>query len=132
MNTQKIFIDRLTNLMEKYDMTQVELAKRIGTTNVTISRYLTGERMPRIELVIKMANVFETTVDYLLGITDVRRFNDGNVNKSTLEMQNAFEDLGLISSNKDLTKSQVDMIKKLIELNKDFILAAENKTEGIA
>lgn len=68
---QSMFIQRLTQLMEEKDLTQVELAEKIGITNVTISRYLSGERKPRIEIVAKLAKELNTTVDYLLGNTDV-------------------------------------------------------------
>lgn len=64
---QTMFIRRLTILMEEKDLTQTELASKIGITNVTISRYLSGERKPRIEIVTKLAEVLGTTVDYLLG-----------------------------------------------------------------
>lgn len=64
---QTMFIRRLTELMEEKDLTQIELANKVGITNVTISRYLSGERKPRIEIVTKLAEVLNTTVDYLLG-----------------------------------------------------------------
>lgn len=64
---QTMFIRRLTQLMEDKDLTQIELADKAGVTNVTISRYLSGERKPRIEIVTKLAEVLNTTVDYLLG-----------------------------------------------------------------
>ena len=64
---QTMFIRRLTMLMEEKDLTQTELASKIGITNVTISRYLSGERKPRIEIVTKLAEVLGTTIDYLLG-----------------------------------------------------------------
>lgn len=64
---QTMFIRRLTELMEEKDLTQIELANQVGITNVTISRYLSGERKPRIEIVTRLAEVLNTTVDYLLG-----------------------------------------------------------------
>lgn len=66
-NEQTMFIRRLTLLMEEKDLTQTELAAKVGITNVTISRYLSGERKPRIEIVTKLAEELNTTVDYLLG-----------------------------------------------------------------
>lgn len=67
---QDTFIRRLIELMQKRNMTQTELARRIGTTNVTISRYVSGERKPRIEIVIEIAKVFQVSIDYLLGLSD--------------------------------------------------------------
>ena len=68
---KSLFVQRLSQLMEEKNLTQVELAEKIGITNVTISRYLSGERKPRVEIVAKLANVLDTTVDFLLGNTCV-------------------------------------------------------------
>ena len=68
---KSLFVQRLSQLMEEKNLTQVELAEKIGITNVTISRYLSGERKPRVEIVAKLANVLGTTVDFLLGNTCV-------------------------------------------------------------
>ena len=68
MKEQDNFIKNLSALLEEEDITQRELAEKIGVTEVTISRYLSGERSPRIEIVSKIANFFNVTVDCLLGI----------------------------------------------------------------
>ena len=46
-----IFTKRLVELMEEKDISQVELSRLVGTTNVTISRYINDKRKPRIEIV---------------------------------------------------------------------------------
>ncbi len=66
------FSYRLIVLMEEFNMTQIQLAGKIGTSNVTISRYLSGERVPRLEVITRIANVFHVSVDYLLGQTDIK------------------------------------------------------------
>ena len=50
------FSYRLTVLLDEHNMTQTQLAKKIGTSNVTICRYLTGERVPRLDVVTKIAD----------------------------------------------------------------------------
>lgn len=69
---QDFFIKRLTELLEENNITQLELAHKIGVTNVTISRYLSGERSPRIEILSKIAEYFSVSTDYLLGRTEIR------------------------------------------------------------
>lgn len=66
----KNFGKRLTMLLEEKNMTQSELAEKAHTTNATISRYITGEREPKVENVIAIANCLDTSVDYLLGVTE--------------------------------------------------------------
>lgn len=63
---QEAFRKRLIELLEEKDMTQLALSELVGTTNVTISRYISGERSPRLEIVVKIAEVLEVSTDYLL------------------------------------------------------------------
>lgn len=71
------FKKRLQTLLEEKNMNQKELAKQSGVTEVTISRYVNGSRKPRIEIVNKLAEVLNTTTDYLLGNSDIKKpYND--------------------------------------------------------
>ena len=127
---QDIFIKRLIELMEEEDLSQVALAKKIGTTNVTISRYIGGQRKPRTEIVAKIASVFGTSIDYLLGFSSVRNYTNRKVNENLLSLQEEFEKLDLVDSKKELSNSQIEIIKKLIEANKDFIVQAKERKEA--
>lgn len=57
--------------LEKINMSQKELADRVNVTEATISRYLSGSRSPRGEILSKIATVLRVTTDYLLGNTDI-------------------------------------------------------------
>lgn len=72
MTEQESFIKKLSILLEEKNITQRELAEKINVTEVTISRYLSGERSPRIEIVNKIADFFNVSIDYLLGVSDIR------------------------------------------------------------
>ncbi len=126
---QKIFIKRLIELMEEKDMTQCELANLIGTTNVTISRYINGERKPRIEIVVKVAEVFNVSIDYLFGITDNRFISNFSNNSNFSKIECKLNELGLLDCNKKLSDSQIQLIQKLIEANKDFINELKGKNK---
>ena len=58
--------NRLRKLLEINNMTQAELAKKMDTTTATLSRYVTGKRQPKGEIVAKMAYLLNTTSDYIL------------------------------------------------------------------
>ncbi len=62
-----IFSDRLSLLLEKNNMTQRELAEAIGVTTATLSRYVSGNRLPSGNTVANIATALHTTSDYLLG-----------------------------------------------------------------
>ena len=67
MTEHESFIKKLSILLEEKNITQRELAEKINVTEVTISRYLSGERSPRIEIVSKIAEFFNVSIDYLFG-----------------------------------------------------------------
>lgn len=59
---------RIQEILQKNKMTQKELAKRIGLTEAVISRYISGEREPKPEVLANIATALHTTSDFLLGI----------------------------------------------------------------
>lgn len=59
---------RLEHLLIISNMNQRELADKVGVNEVTISRYIHGKRIPRLEIVAKIAEVLGTSTDYLLGM----------------------------------------------------------------
>lgn len=73
------FVKRLQILLEEKNINQKELANYVGVTEVTISRYMNGERKPRIEIVNKIAEVLDTTTDYLLGRSDAKNPEENKV-----------------------------------------------------
>ena len=61
---------RLKEIRKAKGISQIKLAMDLHTTQNTISRYETGEREPGINELIKIADYFNVSVDYLLGRTD--------------------------------------------------------------
>src|SRR5690625_4139965 len=62
--------NRLKFLRKKHKLSQEELAKKINTTKGTISNYENEHSTPSNEVLKDLANVLNTTTDYLLGRTD--------------------------------------------------------------
>lgn len=59
---------RITETLQKRGMTQKGLAERIGVTEAVISRYVSGDREPKPEVLANIATALHTTSDFLLGI----------------------------------------------------------------
>lgn len=132
-----IFIRRLVELMEEKDMSQTELSHLVGTTNVTISRYISGERKPRIEIVAKIAEVLGTSVDYLLGISNVKKFTERKFtdSKTSMPYKSIYNKLNEISktiSNKQLSKEQILIIEKLLDTNQELISKFDSEDKNIS
>lgn len=50
------------------NMTQAQLAQKLGITKSVISAYETGLRMPSYDILIHIARIFNVSTDYLLGV----------------------------------------------------------------
>lgn len=61
---------RIRDLREDNDLTQSEIAKILGCTQQTYSRYETGEITIDINSLVKLAKFYNTSLDYLVGLTD--------------------------------------------------------------
>ena len=59
--------DRIKRLRIAKEMTQEELAKVLDVSPSTVGMYEQGRRKPDNDTLIKIANIFEVTTDYLLG-----------------------------------------------------------------
>ncbi|NLJ33061.1 MAG: helix-turn-helix transcriptional regulator [Firmicutes bacterium] len=64
---------RIRDLREDKDMTQKEMAQYLGIHQTTYSDYELGNLNIPIPALIKIATLFGTSIDYLVGITDERR-----------------------------------------------------------
>lgn len=50
----------------EHKITQKQLAELTGLTEAGISRYISGQRLPRIDILLKIADALSCTLDYLL------------------------------------------------------------------
>ena len=64
---------RIRDLREDNDLTQAQIAKILGCTQQTYSRYESGEITIDIYNLIKLAGFYKTSVDYLVGLTDKKK-----------------------------------------------------------
>ena len=61
---------RIRDLREDRDLNQTQVAKMLGMSQTGYSKYETGENDLPTEVLIKLANFYGTSIDYILGITD--------------------------------------------------------------
>lgn len=70
MNEKQIFVQRLRELMFESKYTQKQIAQLCHTTEASLSRYMSGDRIPRPEILGNLATALHTTTDHLLGKDD--------------------------------------------------------------
>ena len=63
---------RLRDLREDNDLKQIDIANTLNTSQSTYSKYERGAREVPLDVLIKLADFYNTSVDYLLGRTNVR------------------------------------------------------------
>ncbi len=64
---------RIRDLREDRDLTQKEIADLLHIKQNTYSQYENGHRQIPVDALIKLAQFYNTSVDYLLGRTDERK-----------------------------------------------------------
>lgn len=69
-NSNKPFPAALRALMEERNTSQKDLADHLGKSRQAISLYCNGESAPDLEALVKIAQFFDTSTDYLLGLTN--------------------------------------------------------------
>ena len=87
-------------------LSQGELGKRIGTSGDIIGRYERSVITPSIEVIIKMADVLEVSIDYLVGKTSLE------LDRNTL---GRLEDIGRLP-----TEEKMHVFKVLDALLRDY------------
>ena len=65
-------MDRLKDLREDSDLTQTELAKILDCAQTTYSRYETGITSVPVDVLIKLADFYQVSIDYITGRTNER------------------------------------------------------------
>ena len=110
------FSERLKELRKKANFTQVEVAEKLGISQPAFASWERGAKKPTQENLVKIAQVLNVSVDYLVGNTE---------NKSD-ELDNI--ELLFRMNSKGLTKKEKEIFKKeLIEFMEERKKVFEKK-----
>lgn len=88
--------DKLKNLRKENSLTQEKLARKVGVTKSAIAAYENNSRLPSYSVLIKLCDILNVSIDYLL-----------------LDSKKIFLEIT------DLNNEQVDILKKLINTFKE-------------
>lgn len=106
---------RLRELRKKNNMTQSELGAKLNVTKVSICCYEKNVRVPGIDTLDDISNIFGVSTDYLLG-KDTPVIMEGTEEYHTYISTEEFELLKQIRLNKDLYYKLVEDPKRMVEL----------------
>ncbi|WP_393965228.1 helix-turn-helix domain-containing protein [Exiguobacterium sp. S22-S28] len=85
--------ERLRKWRLKKGMQQDELAMRVKTNTSTLSRIENGKKQPDPEMIILIAELFNVSTDYLLGLTDDPSASPGDRTNAMSEKQKRISDV---------------------------------------
>lgn len=135
--------NRIEELRKSMKLSQSALAKKIGVTRQAISAYETDKRIPKPDIMDKLANTFNVSVPYILGYTNDReginsdkeilaifnKIKDRKINFYDESSANNFFKIEknvnyLLNAKKELVKKENNNLKEL--LNTLYALAVED------
>lgn len=94
--------ERIKKLRKNLDFTQQQLAEKVGITYIQIGRYETGKSNPSSDVLNKIAEAVNTTVDFLISGGNAEQLNDK-------ELLHLFKEVELME------KEDKNTIKQLID-----------------
>lgn len=68
-------MNRIKQLREENSWTQLELSQRMNCAMSSIAMYENGNRKPSLEVLIKLSEIFNCSIDYLMCKTDIRNYD---------------------------------------------------------
>lgn len=105
---------RILKLLNDKNLTQKELAKIVGTTEVSIGRYINDKREPNATMLASIANALNVSTDYLLGRSNTPR-EKPKTKAEELE-ENFPEGVSVLyRANQKLTPEQKEVMLKIIK-----------------
>ena len=93
--------EKLKSLRIEKNLTQKQVADRIGLAISAVSSYESGTRYPSYDVLVKLARIFHVSTDYLLGMTDKRNIDVTGLNDNEIELVSQLVDM-LRNKNNDV------------------------------
>lgn len=83
------FGSRLKELRTQAGLTQLQLAQRMGITKSVVSFYELQERTPSPDVLVKLADIFRVSTDYLLGLDRRETIDVSGLSKDDIGLMRA-------------------------------------------
>lgn len=133
--------ERIAEQRKKLGLSQEELAEKLNISQKSISKYELGDRKPQYKVLVRMAEYFGVTVDYLLRSTDTQDFGICDCGNTIKELRTEAgmtqEELGMLlnvqnaavskyeSGKVPLTGETLLKLSKIFNVPTDYLLGAE-------
>lgn len=123
------FSERLYNLRKQKNLSQKELAQKLGVAQASINYWEKAQRTPSIDMVALIADFFNVSIDYLMGLDDkeeslcsLTTFQD--------ELDDYLQELGEFLYYNPSHKSLFDACRNIKESDVSFATEMLNRISG--
>ena len=134
-------LEKLKSLLKQNNMNQKELAEKINENTSNISNWINGLKEPRLESIIKIADLFDISLDELVGREQRKKIQQEKTKKQ-VETENEIKELldnlsdedknrilSIALIRQDLYKNKsLDECKKIDQI--DFYLSGHSESEA--
>lgn len=103
-----MFGDKLKELRKEHNLSQAELGKILGVTNTAVYSWEISRTQPPLEVIMKIADIFKVSTDYLLGL------NSDNLDEMD-KLKKALREAGMMTGD-DLTKEELKKAMQIVEM----------------
>lgn len=104
-------MNRIKLLREELGMTQKDLSIKLDLTEGSISLYEKEDRKPSLEVLVKLSEIFNCSIDYILGKSDIR--NPEELKNVQFANAGGLDTNGLDEDDLEELQRQIDYIKKM-------------------
>lgn len=123
----KFLGERIKQLREEKGYQQKDVAEKLGITKQALSNYENGTREPNLLTVIEIADLFDVSVEYLLGLTTERKRSNKLVFDKNLNRRLSVEIMELIRICKELSPEAIELLRKIAMELKEFMEHSNRK-----
>jgi transcriptional regulator with XRE-family HTH domain len=107
----QIMAKRLEQERIRSDLTQEMVANKIGIARSTYANYEAGKREPDFENIKKLAMLFNVSIDYLTGHSNIKKYDENSSITSNINLSDE-KKLQLLKLLEKMNTEQVDHILK--------------------
>lgn len=118
---KKVFAKNLSNLLARNKKTQADLVADLRLNKSTISTWVNGTKMPRMNKIEQLANYFGVEKSDLIedkSDTDEQYYNDSSVSEYAQAIKDNPDLRILFDASKDMSKDDIDFVINTIEMLK--------------
>jgi transcriptional regulator with XRE-family HTH domain len=109
---ERLLALRLENKGYGEKLSQVNLGKQLGISQAAVTSYENGLRIPTIEILVRYADYFNTSLDYILGRTDYEMPNS----QACIDLNQLEKFRTVLFNGNKINDSDISKIKDLLQI----------------